>query len=107
MPAQAEHQSPIGKTDTLDTWRKRMRIPVPSKAGGIVDVQIAALYETTTMNGLPLDALIEGRTTKDKPLAQFGVVFSSRPPEWDAYGIPVLWIDDTQANVGRWKGMVR
>ena len=107
MPAQAEHQSPIGKTDTLDTWRKRMCIPVPSKAGDIVVVRIVALYETKTMNGLPLDALVEGRTTKDKPLTQFGVVFSSRPPEWDAYVIPVLWIDDTQTNVGRWKGMVR
>ena len=105
MPAQAEHYNPTGKTDTLDTWRKRMRIPVPTKTGVIVDVWIAALYETTSVNGLPLDALVEGQTTKDKPLTRFGVVFSSQPPDWDAYSIPILWVDDRQNNVGRWKGM--
>ena len=106
MPAQAEHYSPIGKTDTLDTWRKRRRIPVPTRAGNIVDVRIVALYETTSANGLPLDALIEGRTAKDKPTVQFGVVFNARPPDWDAYTIPILWIEDGKTNVGRWKGMV-
>jgi hypothetical protein len=106
MPAQAEHYNPIGKTDTLDTWRKRMRMPVPTKAGNIVDVRIVALYETTNVNGLPLDALVEGQVTKDKPVVQFGVVFSPQPPDWDAYGIPILWIDDSSINVGRWKGMV-
>ena len=65
MPVQAAHYDPIGKTDTLDTWRKRMRMPVPTKAGNIVDVRIVALYETTNVNGLPLDALVEGQVTKD------------------------------------------
>ena len=67
MSAQVEHYNPIGKTDSLDTWRKRMRIPVPTKTGNIVDVRIATLYETTNVNGLPLDALVEGQIVKDKP----------------------------------------
>jgi hypothetical protein len=106
MPAQAEHYSPIGKTDTLDTWRKRKRMPVPTKIGNIVDVRIVALYETTNVNGLPLDALVEGQIMKGKPAVQFGVVFGATPPDRDAYGIPILWIDDSRTNVGRWKGMV-
>jgi len=105
MSTQAEHYNPIGKADSLDTWRKRMRIPVPTKAGNIVDVRIVALYETTNVNGLPLDALVEGQIVKDKPVVQFGVVFSSQPPDWDANGIPILWIDDSRINIGRWKGM--
>jgi hypothetical protein len=106
MTAQPEHYNPIGKQDTLDTWRKRMRMPVPTKACNILDVRIVALYETTSVNGLPLDALIEARITEEKPPVQFGVVFSPSPPDWDKYGIPVLWIDDRRTNVGRWKGMV-
>ena len=31
-------------------------MPVPTKTGVIVDVWIAALYETTSVNGLPLIA---------------------------------------------------
>lgn len=105
MPVQAEHYDSVGKTDSLDTWRKRMRMPVPTKACNIVDVRIAALYETTNVNGLPLDALIEGQVIEGKPVVQFGVVFGPQPPDWDAYGIPILWIDDGRVNVGRWKGM--
>jgi hypothetical protein len=64
------------------------------------------LDETTNVNGLPLDALVEGQIAKEKPPVQFGVVFSLQPPNWDAYGVPILWVDDNWANVGRWKGMV-
>jgi hypothetical protein len=102
VTAQPEHYSPIGKQDT---WRKRMRMPVPTKACHIIDVRIVAVYETTQVNNLPLDALVEARITEDKNPVQFGVIFSSSPPDWDAYGIPILWIDDRRANVGRWKGM--
>ena len=107
MTIQPEHYNPIGKQDTLDTWRKRMRMPVPTKVCYILDVRIVALYETNSVNGLPLDALIEARITEERSPVQFGAVFGPSPPDWDQYGIPILWIDDRRTNVGRWKGMVQ
>ena len=106
MSTQAEHYNPVDKRDTLDTWRHRMRMPVPTRACNILDIRIVALHETTNVNGLPLDALIEAQVTEDKRPVQFGVVFSLHPPDWDAYGIPILWIDEGRINIGRWKGMV-
>ena len=44
MTAAAEHYNPIGKTDTLDTWRKRGRMPVPTAEGHIIDLRILAIY---------------------------------------------------------------
>jgi hypothetical protein len=84
-----------------------MRMPVPTKACKILDVRIVSLYETTSVNGMPLDALVEARITEEKPSVQFGVIFSAAPPDWDKYGIPILWIDDRRINIGRWKGMVQ
>jgi hypothetical protein len=52
MTVQAEHHDPIGKTDSLDTWRKRMRMPVPTADGTIADLWIVRMYETTTVNAL-------------------------------------------------------
>jgi hypothetical protein len=103
MSATAEHHDPIGKADTLDTWRKRMRMPVPAAAGHIVDLLIVRLYETTAVNGLPLDLVIEAQETTDGPVKRFGVVFGAEPPDWPSYGIPVLWRRDGEAGVGRWK----
>jgi hypothetical protein len=54
----AEHYDPIGKAKTLEVWRKRMRMPVPTAEGHISDLRILAIYETTSVNGLPLDLLI-------------------------------------------------
>ena len=62
-----EHYEPIGKAQTLAQWRKRMRMPVPTLAGGIVDLVIEKIYETTSMNRLPLDLLIEAHCTVDDP----------------------------------------
>ena len=87
MTAQPEHYNPIGKQDTLDTWRKRMRMPVPTKACHILDVRIVALYKTSSINELPLDVLIEACITEDKAPVQLGVIFSPSPPDWDQYGI--------------------
>jgi hypothetical protein len=47
MTAAPEHCSPIGKAVTLDTWRKRMRMAVPTGQGHILDVRIVAIYECT------------------------------------------------------------
>ncbi len=54
----AEHYDPIGKAKTLEVWRKRMRMPVPTAEGHISDLRILAIYETTSVIGLPLDLLI-------------------------------------------------
>ena len=103
MTVQAEHHDPIGKTDSLDTWRKRMRMPVPTADGTIADLWIVGMYETTTVNGHPLDLLVEARRTNDGPVKRFGVIFSQSPPDWGAYDIPILWMQDGTQGVGRWK----
>ncbi|MEH6519224.1 MAG: hypothetical protein V7742_21300 [Halioglobus sp.] len=100
MTVTAQHITPIGKTDTVDTWRKSMRISVPSRDGHIVGLIIVRMYETTAVNGLPLDLLIDARKTHNDPVKQFGVVFGSSPPDWPAYDIPVLW---QREGVGRWR----
>ena len=103
MTAVAEHYNPVGKSETVETWRKRMRMPVPTAEGFILDLRIVVIYEATSVNGLPLDLLIEAQTTVNDPIKQFGVLFSSTPPDWGEYGIPVLWREDGKAGVGRWK----
>ena len=103
MTVTAEHQNSIGKADTVDTWRKTMRIAVPSREGHIVDLIIVAIYETTAVNGLPLDLLIDARKTVNDPVKQFGVVFSKNPPDWPRYNIPILWKQDGKSGVGRWR----
>ncbi len=55
MTELAEHYNPIGKAEILEVWRRRMRMPVPTLEGYIVDLRILAIYETTAVNGLPLD----------------------------------------------------
>ena len=57
-----------------------MRMPVPTKACHILDIRIVALYETSNVNLLPLDAPIEARVTEEKSPVQFGVMFSPLPP---------------------------
>jgi hypothetical protein len=103
MTATAEHYNPIGKAETVDTWRKRGRMPVPSSEALIIDLRIVAIYETTAVNGLPLDLLIDAQKTKNDPVKQFGVIFSETPPDWSKYGIPVLWREEGKSGVGRWK----
>ena len=76
---------------------------VPTAAGTITDVLIVRLFETTAVNGLPLDALIEGQVAINAPIKRFGVVFGSAPPDWPAYGLPVLWLQDGESGMGRWK----
>ncbi len=53
-----EHETPKTKQDCIDTWRNSGRIGVPGKSGGVIDLLIVSLYETTSVNGLPLDALL-------------------------------------------------
>ena len=98
-----EHSNPVGKQDSLDTWRHSGRISVPSREGHIIDLIIVAIYETTAVNGLPLDLLIEARKTVNDPAKQFGVIFSKNPPNWSQYGIPILWRQEGKAGCGRWK----
>lgn len=103
MDAVPAHESPVGKEQTLATWRKRMRMPVPTGEGHIIDLQIVTLYETSKVNDLPLDVLIGARKTRNDPVKQFGVVFSDTPPDWEKYGLPVLWRREGMPGVGRWK----
>ena len=103
MTIKAEHHDPSGKTDSFDTWRKRMRMPVPTASGNIAGLWIIRMYETTAVNGQRLDLLVEARKTKNDPVKRFGVIFSQSPPDWVAYDIPVLWMQDGTQGVGRWK----
>ena len=98
-----DHTNPMGKQDSLDTWRHTGRISVPSREGHIIDLIIIRIYETTAVNGLPLDLLIDARQTLDKPMLRFGVIFSKHPPNWQSYDIPVLWREEGEAGLGRWK----
>jgi hypothetical protein len=103
MTAMAEHYNPVGKVETIDTWRARRRMPAPTAAGHIIDLQIIAIYETTAVNGQPLDLLVEAKKTNNDPVKQFGVIFSSSAPDWSAYPMPLLWREDGKAGVGRWR----
>jgi hypothetical protein len=103
MTAIAEHYNPVGKAETVDTWRKRGRMPVPTSEGHIIDLQIVAIYETTAVNSQRLDLLVEARKTNNDPVKQFGVIFSETPPDWSKYSVPVLWRQDGKSGVGRWK----
>ena len=99
----AEHFDPVGKAEAVAVWRNRMRMPVPTAEGVIVDVRIIAIYETTTANGLPLDLLIEAQRGSRHPVKRFGVIFSESPPDWSRYSIPVLWRRESTPGVGRWR----
>ena len=98
----AAHHNPTGKAEALATWRSRGRMSVPTATDAIADVLIVRLFETTAVNGLPLDALIEGQVAINAPVKRFGVLFGSVPPDWPEYGIPVLWLQDDKG-VGKWK----
>lgn len=102
MTELVKHSNPIGKSETLEVWRRRMRMPVPTAAGDILDLRIVSLYETSAVNGQPLDFLIDAQKTKNDPVKQFGVIFSEDPPDWSRYGIPVLWCRESISDVGRW-----
>ncbi|RLA51145.1 MAG: hypothetical protein DRQ65_08215 [Gammaproteobacteria bacterium] len=80
-----------------------MRMPVPTAEGHISDLQILAIYETTSVNGLPLDLLIDAQKSDSDPVKQFGVIFSENPPDWSRYGIPVLWRREGVEGIGSWK----
>ncbi|MEH6588538.1 MAG: hypothetical protein V7720_18460 [Halioglobus sp.] len=71
---------------------------MPTKAGKILELAIETLYETTHVDGLALDLLVEGRAVKTSPLKRFGVLFADTKPE-DEYPIPVLWVCD---GLGTW-----
>ena len=64
-------------------------------------LKLITFYETTAVNGWPLDLLIDARKPVNDPVKQFGVVFSENPPDWSRYNIPVLWRKDGQSGVGR------
>ena len=97
------HENPIGKQDCVDTWRRHGRMCVPTRGNHIIDLLIVAIYETTAVNGLPLDLLIEAQTAENDPIKQFGVIFSKNPPNWSQYGIPILWRQEGIDGVGRWR----
>ena len=76
---------------------------VPTAAGNIVDLHIVTMYETTSVNGQPLDLLIEAQATKNDPAKQFGVIFSETSPDRSKYSVPVLWREDGKSGIGLWK----
>ena len=98
-----EHYNPIGKAQTLAQWRKRMRMPGFTSSMEIDDLMIVHIYETTAVNGKPLDLLIDARKTINDPIKQFGVIFSAIPPDSSQYGIPILWREHGKAGGGRWR----
>ena len=102
MTELVKQYNPTGKAETMRVWRQRMRMPVPTAAGHILDLRIVTIYETTSVNGLPLDLLIDAQKTRNDPVKRFGVIFSESPPDWPKYGIPVLWCGKDVPGVGRW-----
>ena len=74
------HHTPIGKAECIAIWRSRGRMAVPTSKGAIADVLIVRLFETTSVNGLPLDALVEAHVAINAPVKRFGVVFGDTPP---------------------------
>ena len=99
----AEHFDPVGKAEAVAVWRKRMRMPVPTVEVVLMDVRMIAIYETTSVNGLPLNLLIEARKSASDPVKHFGVIFSESPPDWSKYSIPVLWRKEGVSGIGRWR----
>ena len=95
-----KHHNPMGKQDTLDTWRRSGRMSVPSRSGHIIDLIVVRIYECTAVNGQPLDALIEARKTLNEPVKQFGVIWADSPPDRTAYDIPLLWLSESDSGVG-------
>ncbi len=43
MTELAEHYNPIGKAETLEIWRRGMRMPVPTAEGKTLDSNYAQL----------------------------------------------------------------
>ena len=99
----AEHVDPVGKAEAVAVWRRRMRMSVPTAAGHILDLRIVTIYETSSVNGQPLDLLIDAQKTKNDPVKQFGVIFGDNPPDWSKYSIPVLWRKEGVSGIGRWR----
>ena len=64
---------------------------MPTRSHTIIDLSIVRFYETTHVDGLPLDLLIEARASKRAPLKRFGVLFAETRP-LDEYPIPLLWV---------------
>ena len=87
------HHQPVTPEECRATWKSRGRIPVPTRKGRIMDMAIERLYECSSVNGLPLDLLLDARASKRAPLKTFGVIFSDRQPVED-YPIPVLWVNE-------------
>lgn len=102
MAVIAEHHNPTSKIDAIDTWRNSGRMAVPTAAGNIIDLRIVTLYETTSVNGQPLDLLVEAQATTNDPTKQFGVIFSKTAPDKSKYSLPVLWKEDGTSGTGRW-----
>ena len=51
---------------------------MPSRDGHIIDLIIVRMYETTAVNGLPLDALIEARAVElHRILIQLKQIFAN------------------------------
>lgn len=94
------HIKPTTREDCIDTWRSKGRIAVPSRKGQLMDMGIVHFYECGSVDGMPLDLLIEARATKRAPLKRFGVVFADDRP-LDDYPIPVLWVRE---GTGSWIG---
>ena len=101
MTEVAAHQQPTTPEEHLAAWKERGRIPVPTRNGNIMDLQIHLLIEATAVNGLHADAVIHARASKRAPVKTFAVVFSDQQPQ-DEYPLPVLWVrDGSSAWVGK------
>ncbi len=93
LPAQQQPSSP---DEHLAHWKARRRILVPTRKGGLLDMQIKVLIEATAINGIAVDAVIHARASKRAPMRIFAVVLSDKLPEGE-YPIPTLWISSDES----------
>ncbi|WP_116364400.1 hypothetical protein [Parahaliea mediterranea] len=74
-------------------------LSVPGRSGNAVDIHIITLIQCTSINKVPLDAVIEGLPEGGK-LRRFGVLMASLKPQV-GYPMPVLWIS-TESDEREW-----
>ncbi|MEO0438223.1 MAG: hypothetical protein AAF098_15090 [Pseudomonadota bacterium] len=90
MPVIPSHVQITNKLDWIDTHKDRGRISVPSKNHPVLEIIVFHWYDCSAIDGLPLDALIEGAPTRNEEAKRFGILWSDVKP--DDYPIPVLWV---------------
>ena len=78
MTELVKHYNPIGKGRNPGCLAPANVYRASTAAGHILDLRIVTIYETTAINGLPLDFLIAAQKTRTI-LKQFGVIFSESP----------------------------